>query len=77
MLSYCLKCRENTETENPEVVRTKNERIMLLPKCTVCDGKKQEKEVNGLLSSLGITTPLNKVPFLSPLKLIQGIKLMK
>ena len=76
MLSYCLKCRENTETENSELVRTKNERIMLLPKCTVCDGKKQEK-VNGLLSSLGITTPLNKVPFLSPLKLIQGIKLMK
>ena len=77
MLSYCLKCRKNTETENPEVVRTKNERIMLLPKCAVCDGKEQEKEANGLLSSLGITTPLNKIPFLSPLKLIQGIKLMK
>ena len=23
MLSYCLKCRKNTESKNPEVVRTK------------------------------------------------------
>ena len=24
MSSYCLKCRKNTESKNPEVVRTKN-----------------------------------------------------
>ena len=35
MLSYCLKCRKNTESKNPKVVRTKNRRIMLLSKCTV------------------------------------------
>ena len=29
MLPYSLKCRKNTESKNPEVVRTKNERIML------------------------------------------------
>ena len=23
MLSYCLKCRKNTESKNPKVVRTK------------------------------------------------------
>ena len=33
MLSYCLKCRKNTESKNPKVVRTKNGRIMLLSKC--------------------------------------------
>ena len=33
MLSYFLKCRKNAETKNPEVVRTKNRRIMLLSKC--------------------------------------------
>ena len=33
MLSYCLKCRKNTESKNPEVVKTKNGRIMLLSKC--------------------------------------------
>ena len=41
----------------------KNRRIMLLSKCTVCDSKKlkfiKEQEASGLLSSLGIKTPLN------------------
>ena len=30
MLSYCLKCRKNTERKNSKVVRTKNGKIMLL-----------------------------------------------
>ena len=29
MLSYCLKCRKNTESKNPKFARTKNGRIML------------------------------------------------
>ena len=29
MLSYCLKCRKNTESKNPKVVETKNERTMV------------------------------------------------
>ena len=40
MLSYCLKCRKNAESKIPNVVRTKNIRIMLLSKQTVCDSKK-------------------------------------
>ena len=40
MLSYCLKCRKNTETKNPKVKRTESARIMLLSKCEVCDKKK-------------------------------------
>ena len=35
MLSYCLKCRKNTESKNPKVVRNKKGRIMLLSNC-VC-----------------------------------------
>ena len=27
MLSYCLKCRKNTQSKNPKVVKTKNGRI--------------------------------------------------
>ena len=71
MLSYCLKCRKNAKTKNPKVVKTKNGRIMLLSKCEVCDSKKskfiKEQEASGLLSSLGIKTPLNKIPLLGPL----------
>ena len=40
MLWYCLKCRKNTESKNPKVARTKNGRIVLLPKCAVCYSKK-------------------------------------
>ena len=66
MLSYCLKCRKNTESKIPKVVRTKNGRIMLLSKCVLCDGKKskliKKKEAGGLLSSLGVKAPLSKTP---------------
>ena len=40
MLSYFLKSTKNTESKNPKVGRTNKGRIMLLSKCTVCDGKK-------------------------------------
>ena len=68
MLSYCLKCRKNTESKNPEVVKTKNGRIMLLPKCSVCNRKKskflKEQEGKRLLSSLGLKTTLSQIPLL-------------
>ena len=66
MLSYCLKCRKNTESKNPKVVKTKNGRIMLLSKCVVCNSKKskfiKEQEASELLGSLGIKSPLSKIP---------------
>ena len=42
MLSYCLKCRKNTKGKNPEVVKRKNGRIILLSKCSVCNSKKSK-----------------------------------
>ena len=73
MLSYCLKQRKNSESKNPKIVRTKNGRIMLLPKCAVCNSKKskfiKEQRASGLLSSLPINAPLNKIPLLDPLLL--------
>ena len=66
-----MKCRKNTENKNPKVARTKNGKIKILSKCAVYDSKKskfiKEQEVSGLLSSLGIKTPINKIPLLSPL----------
>ena len=69
MPSYCLKCRKNTESKNLKVVKTKNGRIMFLLKCEVCDSKKsnfiKQQEASRLLSSLGIKTPLSKIPLVS------------
>ena len=70
MLSFYLKCRKNIESKNPKVVRTKNGRMML-SNCVVCNSKKskfiKEQEASGLLSSLGIKTPLNKISLLGHL----------
>ena len=68
MKSYCLKCRKDTENINPKVSKTSNGRTMLLSKCTICNSKKtrliKNQEAKGLLSNLGIRTPLSKVPIL-------------
>ena len=71
MLSYCLKYRENEESKNQKIATTKNEGIMHLSKCAVCDSKKskfmKEKEASGLLSSLGIKAYLSKIPLIGSL----------
>ena len=68
MKSYCLKCRKNTENINPRVSKTSNGRTMVLSKCAMCDSKKstfvKNQEAKGLLSNLGVRTPLSKVPVL-------------
>ena len=68
MKSYCLKCRKNTENINPKVSKTSTGRTMVLSKCAICDSKKsrfiKNQEAKGLLSNLGVKTPLNEVPIL-------------
>ena len=43
---------------------------MLLSKCAVCDSEKskfiKQQEASGLLSNLGIKTPLSKIPLVGP-----------
>ena len=68
MKPYCLKCRKNPENINPRVSKTINGRIMVLWKCAICGCKKsrflKNQEAKGLLSNLGVRTPLSKVPIL-------------
>ena len=68
MKSCCLECRKNTENINPRVSKISNGRTMVLSKCAICDSKKsrfiKNQEAKGLLSNLGIKTPLSKVPIL-------------
>ena len=68
MKLHCLKCRNDTENINARVSKTSNGRTMLLSKCAICDSKKlrfiKNQEAKGLLSNLGIRTPLSKVPIL-------------
>ena len=68
MKSYYLKCRKDTENINPRVSKTSDNRITVLSKCVICGSKKsrfiKNQEAKGLLSNLGIKTPLSKVPIL-------------
>ena len=68
MKSYCLKCKKDTENINPRISNTSNGRTMVLLKCAICGSKKsrftKNQEAKGLLSKLGIKTPLSKVPIL-------------
>ena len=68
MKSYCLKCRKDTENIDPKIWNSSNGRAMILSKCAICGSKKsrfiKNQEAKGLLSNLGIKTPLSKVPIL-------------
>ena len=63
MLSYCLKYNKNTEIINPKTGKT-----VILSECTLCGSKKskfiKEQQGKGLLSNLGIRTPLSNIPIL-------------
>ena len=71
MKTYCVKCRKDTENIDPKMVRTKNNRLVMQWKCSVCGIKKsrfvKEQEVKGLLSNLGNKTPLSKISLLNVL----------
>ena len=71
MKIYCVKCKRDTENIDPKIVRTKNKRLIMQSQCTDCRNKKsrfiKEREAKGILSELGIKTPLSKVPLLNVL----------
>ena len=64
MLNYCLVCKNFFDNFNSRMKRTKHGRLMLLSQCDVCGNTKSrfilknEQKAEGLLSSLGIRTPL-------------------
>ena len=68
MKSYCLKCSKDTENIDSKVSGSNNGSVMILSKCAICGSKKsrfiKNQAAKGLLSKLGIRTPLSKVPLL-------------
>ena len=69
MKTYCVKCRKDTENIDPKMVRTKNNRLIMQSKCSVCGIKKSRfvtvQEAKGLLSNLGIKNSIAKYFVLS------------
>ena len=71
MKTYCVKCKTNTDNIDSKIFRTKSNRLLMQSKCSNCKNKKsrfvKEQEAKGLLSDLGINTPLSKIPLLNVL----------
>ena len=72
MNCYCFSCKKDTENINPKIVRTKNNRLMMLSKCAICDNQKSRftagptsseriSQGSGLFDSLGLSTPQNRM----------------
>ena len=67
--TYCLSCKKYTKNTNPKIVRNRQKRLMIQSNCAICGSKKsrfiKEQKALGILSNLGIKTPLSKVPLLN------------
>ena len=37
---YCLSCKKDTRNIDPKVIKTKNNRKMMLSRCSICNNKK-------------------------------------
>ena len=40
MLTYCLKCKKDTESVDSKMLKSKNDKTILSSKCAVCGSKK-------------------------------------
>ena len=73
MKPCCLKRRKDTENINPRVSITSKGKAMILSKCAICGSKKsrffKNQKARGLLSNLGVKTPLSEVPILGDILL--------
>ena len=75
MNTHCVKCKKDTENLNTKMFRNNNRlkknRLIMQSKCSVCGINKsrfvKKQEAKGLLSNLGIKTPLSKIPLLNVL----------
>ena len=67
--TYCLACRKYTKNNNLKIVRNRQNKLMIQSNCATCGSKKsrfiKEQQAMGILSNLGIKTPLRKVPLLN------------
>ena len=72
--TYCLVCKKYTENTNPNIVRNRQNRLKIQSNCAICGSKKsrfiKEQKALGILSNLGIKTPLSKVLLLNIFVLI-------
>lgn len=73
-MTYCMKCKKQTDTNNISVKKNKKGVNMMMGTCAVCGCKKSKliskQHGDGLLSMIGILpegNPLSKIPLIGDL----------
>ena len=63
MNTYCLSCKNDTRNINPKVIKTKNNRKMMLSRRSICNNKNSTfiLQGSGLFDSLGLNTSQNRM----------------
>ena len=63
MNTYCLSCKKNTRNIDPKVIKTKNNRKMMLSRCSIYNNKKSTfvSQGSGIFDSLIYNTRQNKM----------------
>ena len=62
-IAYCLSCKKYTRHIDPKVTKTKNNKQVIISRCSICNNKKSTFILQGssLLDSLGLNTPQNRM----------------
>ena len=62
-ITYCLLCKKDTRNIDLIVIKTKNNKRVMLSKCSICNNKKSTfiSQGSGLFDSLGLDTPQNRM----------------
>ena len=63
MNTYCSSCKKDTRNINPKVIKTKNNRKMMLSRCYICNNKKSTflSEGSGIFDSLIYNTNRDRI----------------
>ena len=63
MNTYCLSCKKDTRNIDQKVIKTKNNKKIMLSRCSICNNKKSifVLQGSGLFDSLGLNIPQNRM----------------
>ena len=58
MNTYCLPCKKDMKNIDPKVIKTKNNRKIMLSRCSICNNKKSTfiSQGSGMFDSLVYNT---------------------
>ena len=62
-ITYWLSYIKDTKNIDPKVIKTKNNKRVIISRCSICNNKKSTfiSQGSGLLDSLGFNTPQNRM----------------